>query len=212
VCNVVRLGLLRAPFYVTDRLLGSRALGLYALADYVMNLLWRPAGIAGQVLLASASIDRGATGTNVVAWLSRVLSAATACALLAIGVLGTRGVAAVFGQAFGDTYMILVAAAPGIWAYSVGIAVDYYYAAHDYPWTLGVAFVAGAVTTVIGSLLVAGTWGLVGVAAAYGLSLVLVFLIIDGSFVRRTGVAWASLLFPRPSDWSAVRALWRRTS
>jgi O-antigen/teichoic acid export membrane protein len=200
----MRLGLLRAPFYVIDRLLGTRALGVYALADYLMNLLWRPAGIAGQVLLASTSIDRGATGTSVVEWLSRVLSAMTACALLVIAVLGETGIAAVFGPAFGDTYLILMATAPGIWAYSVSVAADYYYAAHDYPWTIGIAFAVGAVTTVVGSLLVAGMAGLVGVAAAYGVGLCLVLVIIGGAFVRRTGVRWSSLIIPRWSDWTAV--------
>src|SRR5256885_3880983 len=47
--------LLRSPFYAVERLLGTSALGLYSLADFVANLLLRPAGIAGQVLLASAA-------------------------------------------------------------------------------------------------------------------------------------------------------------
>ena len=210
VSNLVRLGLLRAPYYAADRLLGPRALGLYALADYLMNLLWRPAGIAGQVLLASASIDRDATSPTMVTWLSRVLSAGTACVLVGLALLGRRGIGIAFGHAFSDTYGILMAALPGIWAYSVLVAVDYYYAAHDYPWTMGVAFGVGAATTIAGALVLAGWGGVVGVAGAYGISLVIVFLIIEGSFVRRAQTSWASLIIPRPADWTALGALVRR--
>jgi len=209
VANLVRLGFLRAPFYLVDRLLGPRALGVYALADYVMNLVWRPAGIAGHVLLATAAMEQTEADRSMVAWLCRLLSGATALAVLILAAIGKAGVAAVFGHAFRDTYPILLVAAPGIWAYSVSMGIDFYYAAHDYPWVMILAFAAGAIITLLGAPVVHAGGGLIGAAGMYGLGLVVSFAVVASSFVRRTRIPWREIVIPRASDWHPIVGLWR---
>ena len=210
VASLTRMVLLRTPFYLVERLLGPVALGLYALADYLMNLIWRPTGIAGQVLQASAAAEERAVGPLEAAWLGRVLGAITLVAFGLIALMRPAGFVVVFGRGFGATYPILLLLAPGAWAYAVFVALDYYYAAHDYPWMLARTFLASAGVTLLLGLPLAKHFGVAGVAAAYGTGLMAVLFLGAASFARTHQIRWRAIVAPTSGDVALVRELLRR--
>jgi len=210
VASLTRMTLLRAPFYLVERLLGPVALGLYALADYLVNLIWRPAGIAGQVLQASAAAEERTVGPQAAAWLGRMLGWIALAALAVVALAQPRGLAAVFGRGFGATYPILLAVAPGAWAYAVFHAIDYYHAAHDYPWSLARTFVLAAAITGVLAWPFARAFGVVGVAAAYGIGLVSVLVIGSRPFRQTHHLGWRAIAGPMRGDVALLQALLAR--
>ena len=216
--NVVQFLNYRLDVFIVTALLGTAALGLYALAVSVAQLLWL-ISVAASVVLFPRVASNTETSADTAARTAQV-----ARVVLTISVLGAGGLAlggpllvrTLYGNEFAGAISPLLLLLPGIAVFSLPNVLASYIAGVGRPrLNLYVALAALAVTIALDLALIPAM-GIDGAAIASTASYAVSAVLTIGLFVAMTGVSVRDVVLPHRADAALLnrvaRALRRRLS
>ena len=197
--------LVRADVYMLGRMLGVEAVGQISVATTFAEYLWYIPSILGSMLFAVVAANRGPQSIERICRSTRLAVALLAPVAIVLLLIGRPLIPLIYGTAYARAGTLLVLLVPGMFAISVHLVLDSYFAGKGFP-PISYLGAAGALATkVLLNLAVVPRFGLEGAAVVtsgvYGL---LLWLKV-GAFTRETGVSVSRVL--RPSKDDVVRGL-----
>ncbi|MBU0741837.1 polysaccharide biosynthesis C-terminal domain-containing protein [bacterium] len=185
---------------------GAGAVGIYAVAVLVGELLWLLPG-ALQPLLVYASSDEQADSPRdeIAARAVRLGVLTTAAAALVLSALAHPLLRLLFGEDFAAAAAPLRALLPGIVVFSAGSVLAGDFIGRGRPvWNAQASGVTVAVNILAGVALIP-RWAETGAAWASTIAYTAGTLVMIARFRRATALGWSALLKPRLSDFSLRR-------
>jgi O-antigen/teichoic acid export membrane protein len=198
----------RGDMLLVSYFLNPAAVGYYATAVNIAELLWKLPEAVGTVLLpkiSSMDIKEAKVFTPLV-FRTMLIPMAVMC--LAVLFAGKYIIVIAFGREFLPAVPVLALLLPGIlamafWKIIANTLIGLGYAI-KYSITSGVALVFMVVFDVI----LIPKIGLKGAAVASSISYLVATVLIIVLYVRLTGVSYKALLIPRKSDFTIYKKIW----
>lgn len=156
----------RLDVFVVGAFLGARAVGVYAIAVRVAELLWQLPNAVAFVLLprtASSGSDRGWTLARRAALETTAITAMLALVLAAVG---RPGIAMVFGEEYAGAYLPMVVLLPGVVALGTSKILTSYIGGRGRPGLNSLISAGALVVTLIADFALIPAFGLLGAALA----------------------------------------------
>ncbi|MGD0247414.1 MAG: polysaccharide biosynthesis C-terminal domain-containing protein [Candidatus Limnocylindrales bacterium] len=202
LANVIQFLNYRLDLFLVGVFLGLRAVGLYALAVTLAQLLLLVSSSASTVLLPRVAAEqssvlenvaRTARGARFTLWISLV------CAV-ALASLGHLFISAAYGADFGDSARPLVWLLPGIVALAWATVMSAYISGIGRPKINLLISCVSLLVTLVGDLLLIPRLGISGAALTSSASYSLTALLTSAAFLRLTRCSLRTLIFPSGED------------
>lgn len=197
---LVYLLLLRLDQFLIENALGVAAVGLYAAAAWVAELLWLVPEALNPLVVHTASRAGGDDRDAITARAVRLGLAVTALAAVPLAVVAGPLLGVLRDGAFAAAVDPLLVLLPGVVAFAPGVILAGDFIGRGRPHWNTQASVLTVLVNVALCLLWIPRAGIVGAAwastVAYAAGSALMLL----RFRRLTGIAWSALLLPRPGD------------
>jgi O-antigen/teichoic acid export membrane protein len=207
--NVIQFLNYRLDLFLVGVFLGLRAVGLYALAVTLAQLLLLVSSSASTVLLPRVAAEqssvlenvaRTARGARFTLWISLVSAAALAS-------LGHLFISAAYGADFGDSARPLLWLLPGIVALAWATVMGAYISGIGRPKINLLISCVSLLVTLVGDLLLIPRLGISGAALTSSASYSLTALLTSAVFLRLTRCSPRSLVLPSGEDRRMVARL-----
>ena len=195
----------RADFLIISLFAGPAAVGLYACAVNMAEVVWKLPEAVTIVLLPKASALPPEEARDLTSKAGRVALCAVVLLFAILAALRKPLILALFGPAFlpsAAPFLILI---PGFIAFSLWRILAYGLLAqghpHIYSWTAGFSFLI----MLAGDLILIPRFGITGAAWASTAAYILATLAIIPIYMKKTGATLSGVALLRPSDWANLR-------
>jgi len=182
---------------------GAEAVGIYAVAVMVGELLWLLPGALQPLLVYASSDERtDAPRDETAARAVRLGVMATAAAALVLAAVAEPVLRLLFGEVFAPSAAPLRALLPGIVVFAAGSVLAGDFIGRGRPvWNAQASGVTVA-TNILAGLVLIPRWAETGAAWASTIAYTAGALVMLFRFRRATNLGWRSILRPRSSDFS----------
>jgi O-antigen/teichoic acid export membrane protein len=198
---IVTLLALRIDILIVGSSLSKAALGLYATAVAVAELLLALSRSVTWATTGRIATDTRADAIALTARVVRSLVIGQTLAALGIGLLGPWAIAFFYGNRFAGSATLLALVLPRVVVYSADGVLAYFISVRQ--GRPGVQFAFELATLAIGALatyLAVGRYGLAGAALAATITFVLAFFGKLVYFIAVSDVGWRAIVVPRADD------------
>jgi O-antigen/teichoic acid export membrane protein len=196
------LVLVRTDIYMLGPMLGVKAVGQISVASTLAEYLWYVPSILSSVLFAAVAASQGPEAIAKLCRASRTTVATLAPVALALLVVGRGLVPIIYGRAYAEAGTLFVLLVPGMFAISLHLVIDSYFAGSGFPPITYTAAGVALLLKIVLNLVAVPRFGLAGAAISTSLVYACLLTVKVIAFRRASGVSLATLL--RPS-WSDIR-------
>ncbi|MFQ5926679.1 MAG: polysaccharide biosynthesis C-terminal domain-containing protein [Terriglobia bacterium] len=175
---------LRVDIYLVGFFLAPAAVGLYAVAVALVELLARAPALLGTVIYPKSAGERAGEITRLIASLLKFLPALALVALPAFWLVGQRLIELLFGAAFRGSFTAAFWLLPGVIFLSGITLINNFLAGKGYPGVLHIAASVGLALNIVLNWLWIPRYGITGAALASSISYGLWLLLLVVHFRR----------------------------
>lgn len=210
--NIVQFLNYRLDLFIVNAIVGIQAVGIYALAVSVAQLLWLLSQAAASVLLptVAAGIDSPHENARRSAQAARLVLYVSVAAAALLAVLGRFFIPALYGDAFRDSLEPFLLLLPGVAGFTIATVLAAHIAASGRPSINLLSAVAGLTVTLALDVTLIPTIGIRGAAIASSASYLTSAVVTIAVFVWMTGLSPRALLAPTRADLALVRRVTQR--
>jgi O-antigen/teichoic acid export membrane protein len=158
--------LVRADVYMLGPMLGTPAVGQISVASALAEYLWYVPSILGSVLFAAVAANRGRDTVVKICRASRTTIALLAPITLGLAFIGRALVPFIYGHAYVQAGTLFVLLLPGMFAISLHLVIDAYFAGSGFPPITYTAAVCALILKVVLNLVIVPRFGIEGAAVA----------------------------------------------
>ncbi|MGC7838170.1 lipopolysaccharide biosynthesis protein [Pseudomonas wayambapalatensis] len=201
--------ILRSDYLFIGAMLGSTALGHYAMASAAAELLLIvPEAVTTPLMKRLLQQDAGMEKLTPLAL--RLTATVMLGACLCMAVIGDWLIVTLFGIAYQPAYPALLALLPGLLGLCYASILRLDLLGKNRPGTVSLMMGAGAALNLVLNVLLIPTWGIVGAAAASSIAYLAVTLAMLVLYCRLSGVPVLQTLIILPSDFAPLRQMLQR--
>jgi O-antigen/teichoic acid export membrane protein len=198
--NVAQFLNYRLDVFFVGLYLAPAAVGLYATATALAELLWgMPNAIRTALLHQVAATDLD-TAALMTARVSRIVIALVGGICLFTAIVSHLLIGLLYGDAYLPAAPALIALLPGIWLYSMGKLLATHLVGSGRPEVGTLGATVSLVVTVVLDILLIPRLDIVGASIASSVSYALATLVITAVFLRVTGLRLANIALLRRDD------------
>ncbi|TFF36427.1 oligosaccharide flippase family protein [Pseudomonas sp. RIT623] len=201
--------ILRSDYLFIGALLGSTALGHYAMASAAAELLLIvPEAVTTPLMKRLLQQDAGMERLTPLAL--RLTATVMLGACLGMALIGQWLIVTLFGADYAPAYPALLALLPGLLGLCYASILRLDLLGKNRPGTVSLLMGAGAALNLLLNVLLIPTWGIVGAAAASSIAYLAVTVAMLVLYCRLSGVPAAHTLIILPSDLAPLRQMLQR--
>lgn len=202
---LLNLGNLRLDSFLTSLLVGVTAVGYYAVATSLVEVIWQlPLAVSGILFPLAAGQRTAEASGKLVAVITRRTLLLVVVSCIGLLIASRFLLPALFGAAYLPALVPLWFLLPGMIGLTLYKTLYTYLLARNYP-SIGILSTGLAlVATLSLDLLLIPQMGIVGAAIASSIAYTINGLVILIAFLVRSGQSPAAVLIPRLSDLSAI--------
>lgn len=201
--------ILRSDYLFIGALLGSTALGHYAMASAAAELLLIvPEAVTTPLMKRLLQQDAGMERLTPLAL--RLTATVMLGACLGMALIGQWLIVTLFGADYAPAYPALLALLPGLLGLCYASILRLDLLGKNRPGTVSLLMGAGAALNLLLNVLLIPTWGIVGAAAASSIAYLAVTVAMLVLYCRLSGVPVAHTLIILPSDLAPLRQMLQR--
>ena len=198
--------ILRSDYLFIGALLGSTALGHYAMASAAAELLLIvPEAVTTPLMKRLLQQDAGMDKITPLAL--RLTATVMLGACLGMALIGEWLIVTLFGAAYQPAYPALLALLPGLLGLCYASILRLDLLGKNRPGTVSLLMGLGALLNLVLNLALIPAWGIVGAAAASSIAYLAVTVAMLVLYCRLSGTPMAQALIVLPSD---LAPLWRK--
>ncbi|MCT8163369.1 MULTISPECIES: lipopolysaccharide biosynthesis protein [unclassified Pseudomonas] len=201
--------ILRSDYLFIGALLGSTALGHYAMASAAAELLLIvPEAVTTPLMKRLLQQDAGMDKLTPLAL--RLTATVMLGACLGMALIGQWLIVTLFGAAYQPAYPALLALLPGLLGLCYASILRLDLLGKNRPGTVSLMMGAGAALNLLLNVLLIPTLGIVGAALASSIAYLAVTVAMLVLYCRLSGVALSQTLIILPSDFAPLRQMLQR--
>ena len=201
--------ILRSDYLFIGALLGSTALGHYAMASAAAEmLLIVPEAVTTPLMKRLLQQDAGMERLTPLAL--RLTATVMLGACMGMALIGQWLIVTLFGADYAPAYPALLALLPGLLGLCYASILRLDLLGKNRPGTVSLLMGAGAALNLLLNVLLIPTWGIVGAAAASSIAYLAVTVAMLVLYCRLSGVPAAHTLIILPSDLAPLRQMLQR--
>lgn len=198
--------ILRSDFLFIGAMLGSTALGHYAMASAAAELLLIvPEAVTTPLMKRLLQQDSGMERITPLAL--RLTATVMLCACLSMALIGEWLIVVLFGAAYQPAYPALLALLPGLFGLCYASILRLDLLGKNRPGTVSLMMGCGAALNLLLNVLLIPTHGIVGAAIASSIAYLAVTLAMLVLYCRLSGVPMLQTLLILPSDVAPLRRM-----
>lgn len=208
VGNVVQFLNYRLDLFLVNAMIGLGAVGIYALAVSVAQLLWLISQSAATVILPRVASEVDTTPAAAAArsaQVARLTLYVTFGAALFLALFGRLFIPLVYGEKFRDSLQPFLLLLPGISGFSIAVVLAAHIAGAGRPTINVVVSAVSLVVTLILDLTLIPAIGVPGAAIASSASYLTTAFVTAGIFSWMTHISPLQLLLPTTGDFALLR-------
>lgn len=201
--------ILRSDYLFIGAILGSTALGHYAMASAAAELLLIiPEAVTTPLMKRLLQQDAGMDKITPLAL--RLTATVMLGACLGMALIGQWLIVTLFGAEYQPAYPALLALLPGLLGLCHASILRLDLLGKNRPGTVSLMMGAGAALNLVLNLVLIPTWGIVGAAMASSIAYLTVTVAMLVLYCRLSGVALGQTLIVLPSDFAPLRQMLQR--
>lgn len=201
--------ILRSDYLFIGALLGSTALGHYAMASAAAELLLIvPEAVTTPLMKRLLQQDAGMERITPLAL--RLTATVMLGACLGMALIGHWLIVTLFGADYGPAYPALLALLPGLLGLCYASILRLDLLGKNRPGTVSLMMGAGAALNLVLNILLIPAWGIVGAAAASSIAYLAVTVAMLVLYCRLSGVPLGQTLVILPADLAPLRQMLQR--
>jgi len=201
--------ILRSDYLFIGAMLGSTALGHYAMASAAAELLLIvPEAVTTPLMKRLLQQDAGMERLTPLAL--RLTATVMLGACLNMALIGRWLIVTLFGADYAPAYPALLALLPGLLGLCYASILRLDLLGKNRPGTVSLLMGAGAALNLVLNVLLIPTWGIVGAAAASSIAYLAVTLAMLVLYCRLSGVPLGQTLIILPADLAPLRQMLQR--
>lgn len=201
--------ILRSDYLFIGALLGSTALGHYAMASAAAELLLIvPEAVTTPLMKRLLQQDAGMERITPLAL--RLTATVMLGACLGMALIGHWLIVTLFGAEYAPAYPALLALLPGLLGLCYASILRLDLLGKNRPGTVSLMMGAGAALNLVLNILLIPTWGIVGAAAASSIAYLAVTVAMLVLYCRLSGVPLGQTLVILPADLAPLRQMLQR--
>ncbi|MCU7239655.1 lipopolysaccharide biosynthesis protein [Pseudomonas peradeniyensis] len=201
--------ILRSDYLFIGAMLGSTALGHYAMASAAAELLLIvPEAVTTPLMKRLLQQDAGMERLTPLAL--RLTATVMLGACLSMALIGQWLIVTLFGADYAPAYPALLALLPGLLGLCYASILRLDLLGKNRPGTVSLLMGAGAALNLLLNVLLIPTWGIVGAAAASSIAYLAVTLAMLVLYCRLSGVPLGQTLVILPADLAPLRQMLQR--
>jgi len=201
--------ILRSDYLFIGALLGSTALGHYAMASAAAELLLIvPEAVTTPLMKRLLQQDDGMDKITPLAL--RLTATVMLGACLSMALIGQWLIVTLFGAEYQPAYPALLALLPGLLGLCYASILRLDLLGKNRPGTVSLMMGAGAALNLVLNIVLIPTWGIVGAAAASSIAYLVVTIAMLVLYCRLSGVPLLHTLIILPSDFAPLRQMLQR--
>lgn len=201
--------ILRSDYLFIGAILGSTALGHYAMASAAAELLLIiPEAVTTPLMKRLLQQDAGMDKITPLAL--RLTATVMLGACLGMALIGQWLIVTLFGAEYQPAYPALLALLPGLLGLCYASILRLDLLGKNRPGTVSLIMGAGAALNLVLNLVLIPTWGIVGAAMASSIAYLTVTVAMLVLYCRLSGVALGQTLIVLPSDFAPLRQMLQR--
>ncbi|MFK3683993.1 lipopolysaccharide biosynthesis protein [Pseudomonas sp. NPDC088890] len=201
--------ILRSDYLFIGAILGSTALGHYAMASAAAELLLIiPEAVTTPLMKRLLQQDAGMDKITPLAL--RLTATVMLGACLGMALIGQWLIVTLFGAEYQPAYPALLALLPGLLGLCFASILRLDLLGKNRPGTVSLMMGAGAALNLVLNLVLIPTWGIVGAAMASSIAYLTVTVAMLVLYCRLSGVALGQTLIVLPSDFAPLRQMLQR--
>lgn len=201
--------ILRSDYLFIGAILGSTALGHYAMASAAAELLLIiPEAVTTPLMKRLLQQDAGMDKITPLAL--RLTATVMIGACLGMALIGQWLIVTLFGAEYQPAYPALLALLPGLLGLCYASILRLDLLGKNRPGTVSLMMGAGAALNLVLNLILIPSWGIVGAAMASSIAYLAVTVAMLVLYCRLSGVALGQTLIVLPSDFAPLRQMLQR--
>ncbi|MFP5428530.1 MAG: lipopolysaccharide biosynthesis protein [Gammaproteobacteria bacterium] len=201
--------ILRSDYLFIGAILGSTALGHYAMASAAAELLLIiPEAVTTPLMKRLLQQDAGMDKITPLAL--RLTATVMLGACLGMALIGQWLIVTLFGAEYQPAYPALLALLPGLLGLCYASILRLDLLGKNRPGTVSLMMGAGAALNLVLNLILIPSWGIVGAAMASSIAYLAVTVAMLVLYCRLSGVALGQTLIVLPSDFAPLRQMLQR--
>lgn len=201
--------ILRSDYLFIGALLGSTALGHYAMASAAAELLLIvPEAVTTPLMKRLLQQDAGMERITPLAL--RLTATVMLGACLSMALIGQWLIVTLFGADYAPAYPALLALLPGLLGLCYASILRLDLLGKNRPGTVSLLMGGGAALNLVLNIFLIPAWGIVGAAAASSIAYLAVTVAMLVLYCRLSGVALGQTLIILPSDLAPLRQMLQR--
>ncbi|MBV4504764.1 oligosaccharide flippase family protein [Pseudomonas sp. BW13M1] len=201
--------ILRSDYLFIGAMLGSTALGHYAMASAAAELLLIvPEAVTTPLMKRLLQQDAGMERLTPLAL--RLTATVMLGACLSMALIGQWLIVTLFGADYAPAYPALLALLPGLLGLCYASILRLDLLGKNRPGTVSLLMGAGAALNLVLNVLMIPAWGIVGAAAASSIAYLAVTLAMLVLYCRLSGVPLGQTLIILPADLAPLRQMLQR--
>ncbi|MFG0633486.1 lipopolysaccharide biosynthesis protein [Pseudomonas sp. xss_2] len=201
--------ILRSDYLFIGAILGSTALGHYAMASAAAELLLIiPEAVTTPLMKRLLQQDAGMDKITPLAL--RLTATVMLGTCLGMALIGQWLIVTLFGAEYQPAYPALLALLPGLLGLCYASILRLDLLGKNRPGTVSLMMGAGAALNLVLNLILIPTWGIVGAAMASSIAYLAVTVAMLVLYCRLSGVALGQTLIVLPSDFAPLRQMLQR--
>ncbi|MFJ4388877.1 oligosaccharide flippase family protein [Pseudomonas soli] len=201
--------ILRSDYLFIGALLGSTALGHYAMASAAAELLLIvPEAVTTPLMKRLLQQDAGMERITPLAL--RLTATVMLGACLGMALIGHWLIVTLFGAEYAPAYPALLALLPGLLGLCYASILRLDLLGKNRPGTVSLMMGAGAALNLVLNIVLIPTWGIVGAAAASSIAYLAVTVAMLVLYCRLSGVPLGQTLIILPADLAPLRQMLQR--
>ncbi|MCF1488206.1 oligosaccharide flippase family protein [Pseudomonas sp. AA27] len=201
--------ILRSDYLFIGAMLGSTALGHYAMASAAAELLLIvPEAVTTPLMKRLLQQDAGMERLTPLAL--RLTATVMLGACLSMALIGQWLIVTLFGSDYAPAYPALLALLPGLLGLCYASILRLDLLGKNRPGTVSLLMGAGAALNLVLNVLLIPTWGIVGAAAASSIAYLAVTVAMLVLYCRLSGVPLGQTLIILPADLAPLRQMLQR--
>ncbi|MBC3437825.1 oligosaccharide flippase family protein [Pseudomonas sp. BW16M2] len=201
--------ILRSDYLFIGAMLGSTALGHYAMASAAAELLLIvPEAVTTPLMKRLLQQDAGMERLTPLAL--RLTATVMLGACLSMALIGQWLIVTLFGADYAPAYPALLALLPGLLGLCYASILRLDLLGKNRPGTVSLLMGAGAALNLVLNVLLIPAWGIVGAAAASSIAYLAVTLAMLVLYCRLSGVPLGQTLIILPADLAPLRQMLQR--
>jgi len=201
--------ILRSDYLFIGAMLGSTALGHYAMASAAAELLLIvPEAVTTPLMKRLLQQDAGMERLTPLAL--RLTATVMLGACLSMALIGQWLIVTLFGADYAPAYPALLALLPGLLGLCYASILRLDLLGKNRPGTVSLLMGAGAALNLVLNVLLIPTWGIVGAAAASSIAYLAVTVAMLVLYCRLSGVPLGQTLIILPADLAPLRQMLQR--